>query len=195
MAEPMEKAGPLSWTVSQRRRLRRGRGHLASQGAGARTRSTRAGLPARTAIRGQGARAAQRARRSVWSGLGNSRVAPRPGCEPLHPLPFKSPPGIGNRGVAGDVRMRPIARPPIPPAYPRPGRKDSRARQGWQGHPLGPRDPEPLGAPPGTGKKGRWDVTAPARKGAHAPPHAPATRGSLPAPSPLSLFPSALTWG
>lgn len=60
MVEPMEKTGPLSPTVSRRRRLRRGRGHLARPGTRARTGSTRAGLPAGTAIPVQDAWAAER---------------------------------------------------------------------------------------------------------------------------------------
>lgn len=75
---------------------------------------------------------------SVWSGPENSGAAPRSGCEPLRPLSFKSPPGPGNRGNAGEMQSRPAAQTrenphPVhptagcaalgsPPATPRPSR-------------------------------------------------------------------------
>lgn len=73
MVEAVEKAGPRSPTVSPRRRLRRGRGHLARPGAEARNGSTWAGLPAGTAIRVQDARAAEC---GLQVGLVGSRAAP-----------------------------------------------------------------------------------------------------------------------
>ncbi|XP_040500898.1 collagen alpha-1(I) chain-like isoform X2 [Ursus maritimus] len=90
------------------------------------------------------------ARRSVWSGPGNSGAAPRPGCEPLRPLSFKSPPGTGNRGDAGEMRPRPAIPASTPPARPRPGRTNIPCTPRPAARSSVPRDPSPLHAPPCT---------------------------------------------
>ncbi|XP_026367116.3 translation initiation factor IF-2-like [Ursus arctos] len=90
------------------------------------------------------------ARRSVWSGPGNSGAAPRPGCEPLRPLSFKSPPGTGNRGNAGEMRPRPAIPASTPPARPRPGRTNIPCTPRPAARSSVPRDPSPLHAPPCT---------------------------------------------
>lgn len=73
--------------------------------------------------------------------------------------------------------------PDLQPRRPPQTREKGRPRApGLTAPPLGPRDPGPSSAPPGTGGKGRWDITAPARNGEHAPPHAPAPRRVSPHP-------------
>ena len=82
-------------------------------------------------------------------------AAPRPGCEPLHPLPSKSPPGTGNRRSWDEMRPRPAVPASIQPAQPRPGRTNIPCTPPMATQPSNPLDPSPLHAPPSPGEKGR----------------------------------------
>lgn len=128
------------------------------------------------------------ARRSVWSAPGRRR-------ELLRPLPFKSPPGTGNRGNAGEMRTRPTAPASSPPAPAGPGdRRPVLYRAG--GAALG--SPRPL--TPKRAAPHRWEGAAGrhcacATRGARSAPHADSGEGLSPPPLLPSSFPSTLTWG
>lgn len=109
----------------------------------------------------------------VGSAPGNSRAAPRPGCEPLRPLPFKSPPGTDNRRDAAEARRRPACPP-------RAGRNDVLCTAESAAPPR-PRDPGTCANRPT--QPGRGGGTPLRLRGTgRAPPLAPAPRGVSPPP-------------
>lgn len=82
----------------------------------------------------QDARAAERGSQVCLVATREFRGGAAAGCEPLRPLPFKSPPGAGNRRDAGEMRTR---RPSFHPACPRRGTTVP-THQGPQGRPRAP---------------------------------------------------------
>lgn len=122
------------------------------------------------------------ARRSVWSGPGNSGAAPRPGCEPLRSLSFKSPPGTGNRGNAGEMRPRPAIPASTPPARPRPGEPTSRARHVPLRSPRFPATPRPSTRSPAQVRRGGRTPRRLRERSARSAPHAGSEEGLSPPP-------------
>lgn len=134
-------------------------------------------------------------RRSVWSGPGNSRAAPWPRCEPLRPLPFKSPPGTDNRGDASERRTRTADPPSTPLAHPKPSRTDVLCAPGLAAPRSG--TPQPLALL--RTAQHRWQGAvghdcACAERRARSAPRACSEEGLSPPPL-FSRSPSALTWG
>lgn len=110
------------------------------------------------------------------------------GTPNLFVLPFKSPPGTGNRAAPGAARRAPQARPR--PRRPTLSREPmSHSARGWRAPLSRPHDPVPLHSPPGRGGQGRWCHCACADAGARSAPRCGSGEGLSPPPcSPRAPF-------
>lgn len=168
--------------------LCRGRGHRALRGTGARTGSTRPGLPAGVSFR---CRVSEAAVRGPRLGRRNSRTALglTPDPEPFRPCPSNH---LQAQVTAGPRAPRERALPFRPrPCRPVPGGEPTSHARGWRVPPSRPHDPC-APRPPGTGGKGRR-VSLRLRGSRRAPPPAPAL-GRV-SPRPLAALPLFLSPG